>query len=454
MLVQEEEEQEKEIIRQLVQEGKIKTTKYANKVPPLSRDQSEKVKQSLKSRGFIAEYPILINRNGDILDGHHRYWYSQELGIEPVIEVISQEFKSELEEELFVFDINRARRQLTAWQDAELVLKEKPILARLAKLNMSLGGKGSRIQETLHVDKELAKMSGHTKYMLHVVDYVNKAVQECPLTELPNDYDGRFRGISGPTYARVLEDAREGKIKPAKAYKIIKHCEQIISKLDETRAAAVALELPSKVTLLNKDSTKEIPEIRDNSVDLVVTDPPYAKDSLALFDGLARFAATKLKEGGSLVFYYGRCHQPEIHEVFAKYREQLSWWWSLCVNHQVGHSNRIHDRGIRVGWKPMMWFVKGNKRLTGYDVYDYIDSTKPDKLNHPWAQSSVEAEYLIKNLTLSQDSLVLDPFLGSGAFAIPAIKLGRYFIGIEKDKQVFENAVNNIKAETGIAEKA
>jgi DNA modification methylase len=42
---------------------------------------------------------------------------------------------------------------------------------------------------------------------------------------------------------------------------------------------------------------------------------------------------------------------------------------------------------------------------------------------------------VIKNLTVSKDSLVVDPFLGSGAFAIPAIKLGRYFIGEEKDKQ-------------------
>jgi DNA modification methylase len=57
---------------------------------------------------------------------------------------------------------------------------------------------------------------------------------------------------------------------------------------------------------------------------------------------------------------------------------------------------------------------------------------------------------VIKNLTVSKDSLVVDPFLGSGAFAIPAIKLGRYFIGEEKDKQVFDNAVNNIKSQTGL----
>ncbi len=64
-------------------------------------------------------------------------------------------------------------------------------------------------------------------------------------------------------------------------------------------------------------------------------------------------------------------------------------------------------------------------------------------MTHPWAQSSDEAEYLIKYLTVSQDSLVLDPLLRISAFPIPAIKLGRYFVGIEIDKQVFQNTRNN-----------
>jgi DNA modification methylase len=87
-----------------------------------------------------------------------------------------------------------------------------------------------------------------------------------------------------------------------------------------------------------------------------------------------------------------------------------------------------------VNWEPMMLFVRVT-RLTDYDINDFINSEEPYKTNHSWAQSPKEAEYVIKNLTVSKDSLVVDPFLGSGAFAIPAIKLGRYFIGEEKDKQ-------------------
>jgi DNA modification methylase len=46
-------------------------------------------------------------------------------------------------------------------------------------------------------------------------------------------------------------------------------------------------------------------------------------------------------------------------------------------------------------------------------------------------------------------SLIVDPFLGSGEFAIPAIKMGRYFIGIEKDKDTLEDARKYITSRIG-----
>jgi tRNA G10 N-methylase Trm11 len=103
----------------------------------------------------------------------------------------------------------------------------------------------------------------------------------------------------------------------------------------------------------------------------------------------------------------------------------------------------------------MLVFCKGECRLLqdSITIHDFIDSSKPDKLKHHWAQSSVEAEYMTKMLTISEDAVVLDPFMGSGAFLIPAIKLGRYAIGVEIDKAVFDTAVANIKSQTGVAVK-
>jgi SAM-dependent methyltransferase len=431
----------------------IKRTKYANKVPPLSRQDYEALKESLKRRGFLAKYPIVINANGDVLDGHHRLKLCIELGIEPVFAI--QDFAGdEIEEELFVRQINRARRQLPLWQKIEMALEEKPLLAKQAERNMKAGKILSPDKERVHTDKKLASELGIGTGTLWMVEQVVKAAKESQEEKLEYDYDARYRGHEGPTYAQLLSDARIGRLTPVEAYNVLKRDQRIKAKRAEVAEAATARGLP-KTLLLNADSTKfeeTLPEIKDNSVDLIVTDPPYLQEYLHdVFEALARFAAKKLKPGGSLLFYYNVYFEPKIHQMFAKYeeKEQLTWWWRFHVDHEGSNNNAIvHERRVKVKGKPMMWFVKGKRRLTDSFVSDAIHSTKPDKDKHPWAQSQVEAEYLVKMLTISEGSLVVDPFLGSGAFAIPAIKLGRYFIGIELDKETLDRATSYIAQET------
>jgi site-specific DNA-methyltransferase (adenine-specific) len=68
-----------------------------------------------------------------------------------------------------------------------------------------------------------------------------------------------------------------------------------------------------------------------------------------------------------------------------------------------------------------------------------IESKPPDKSLHEWTQSPVEAEYIIENLMV-ENQTVLDPFMGAGNFGKAALKLKLQFIGIEMDPQRFELA--------------
>jgi site-specific DNA-methyltransferase (adenine-specific) len=52
-------------------------------------------------------------------------------------------------------------------------------------------------------------------------------------------------------------------------------------------------------------------------------------------------------------------------------------------------------------------------------------------------------QYLTKMYSDSGQS-VIDPFMGSGTTGVAAIMTGRKFIGIEKDKAIFETAVERI----------
>ena len=69
-------------------------------------------------------------------------------------------------------------------------------------------------------------------------------------------------------------------------------------------------------------------------------------------------------------------------------------------------------------------------------ICDYIESAPPSKLLHEWEQSTVEAEHIIKNLTL-ENQTVLDSMMGGGTRGIAALNLKRKFKGIAIDHITF-----------------
>jgi hypothetical protein len=143
---------------------------YASLVPELSPEKFELLKQSIKeANGLFA--PIIVNQDGIILDGHHRYKACQELGIEP--KTIVREFSDRLEEQLFVIDFNLLGRQLNNFQRTVLALKSKPILEAIAKGNESLGGKGDRNLTPLgRVDDRIGKRAGVSRDTVRKVEKI------------------------------------------------------------------------------------------------------------------------------------------------------------------------------------------------------------------------------------------------------------------------------------------
>jgi DNA modification methylase/ParB-like chromosome segregation protein Spo0J len=404
------------------QQLEIKTTKYENLIPISKTDYDALKSWIAKDRKL--HYPILLNQHGDVLDGHNRLKICKELNIEPRFEVIP--FDNDLLEERFVRMINVNRRHMNDFQKAEQALALEPIESKLA-LQRELAGKPLSPNEPRGRVKEI----------------VSKAVNLPPTTYF------RAKTIMEKGSEEVKKRLREGKTEITTEYNDIMKAQKRIKARADAEVFAKTLNLPDKVILLNKDSTniEELTEIPDNSVDLIVTDPPYSSDSLPLYQGLARLASKKLKDGGSVVFFYGR---QLTYDIIGFFKEQgFTNYWDFSVLYE-GNGDVYWSMKVVIKHKPMLWFVKGTKaRLTTNTLIDdVIQSSKPDKDKHPWAQSTVEAEYIIKNLTISEHSLVVDPFLGAGTFAIPAVKLGRYFIGIELDKDSLENARNNIILET------
>jgi DNA modification methylase len=187
-------------------------------------------------------------------------------------------------------------------------------------------------------------------------------------------------------------------------------------------------------------------DIPDGAESLVLTDPPYSRASIPLYGDLARLAARVLVPGGSLIAYAGNYALPQIGALMNKH---LRYWHTLCLKHSGG-SARLPGKYVFVGWKPLLWYVKG-ERANNKLMADVIQSSPPDKTLHEWEQGEVEAAYLIERLSRPGD-LILDLMCGSGTTLVTALKLGRRALGVEIDEErakVATARLAGIPAETG-----
>jgi ParB-like chromosome segregation protein Spo0J len=175
---------------------------YANLVPPLSAEEYDGLKERIKQNGLI---PIIINGQGVILDGHHRFRACQELGIEPKTDTMN--FPDKLHEKMFVIDSNLQRRHLNNFQRTELALKSKSILEQIAKKNMSSAGKGVEIQTPLgRIDEQIGKHAGVGK---DTVRRVQTIIEKAPEEVKQNARAGKMSINEAIEYIRRQEQLQQ-----------------------------------------------------------------------------------------------------------------------------------------------------------------------------------------------------------------------------------------------------
>src|SRR5262249_31481965 len=149
----------------------------------------------------------------------------------------------------------------------------------------------------------------------------------------------------------------------------------------ESAQSGLRVKLPEGYEILTGDFRQALSGIPDDSVALVLTDPPYDADSVPLYGDLAEHAARVLKPGGSLVAYAGHHALPEILPLMGRH---LRYWWQLTLLH-AGNSARMPGKWVYVGCKPLLWYVKGHRWNKDY-LADPVQGDPPDKLLHDWQQ--------------------------------------------------------------------
>jgi site-specific DNA-methyltransferase (adenine-specific) len=181
----------------------------------------------------------------------------------------------------------------------------------------------------------------------------------------------------------------------------------------------------------------------DNSVDLILTDPPYGREFRDLWKDLAREAARVLKPGAFLVAYSGQHGLPEILSALASH---LDYFWMGFLLHRVC-PRREEVRVINAG-KPLPVFYKAPRRTPARWFTDVVTGSGPAKSLHPWQEPVAEARNLITTFSQPGD-LVLDPFAGTATTLLAARESGRRSVGFEINRRTYDVAKNRLSSEAG-----
>jgi len=236
--------------------------------------------------------------------------------------------------------------------------------------------------------------------------------------------------------------------------------------------------------IFNEDALTGLSRVPDQSIDLIVTDPPYGlgKDYGNESDKLASeqylqwtenwlaIALPKLKPDASLYIFLTWRYSPEIFSFLKRHLIMLNEIiWDRRVPSMGGSTRRyssVHDTigffavsknhyfdldSIRVPYdeetkkaRSRSIFV-GKKWLeVGYNPKDVwavsrLHKIHSERVNHPTQKPLEVVERMIK-ASCPPNGIVLDPFMGSGTTAVAAKRTGRHFVGFELNPEYCELA--------------
>jgi len=188
------------------------------------------------------------------------------------------------------------------------------------------------------------------------------------------------------------------------------------------------VEANDAVTIHQGDFTDVLKEYDDESIDHIVTDPPYPEQFLPLWDALAESADRVWKPGGFCVTYSGKSHLPE---VMARLGESLEYYWQAILT-QPGATAKFWATNMRTQYKPILIYAKPPVNAQDDFVTDIWENESREKDDHEWQQGIMGVVEAIERFTEPND-VILDPMAGAGTTAIACLETDRQCVVIDKD---------------------
>ena len=228
--------------------------------------------------------------------------------------------------------------------------------------------------------------------------------------------------------------------------------------------------------LYNKDCLEVLKSLPSNSIDLVVTDPPYdisctngggsLNKGKQMANSIRVLAEVGIDKGYNIeeigkelvrvmknINIYLWCNKVQIPEYFNFYVNQLGCRFDILCWHKTNPLPAYNNKYLS-DTEYCLYFRKGgfcnpadtDKAYENAKTYYAAPLNAKDKKiwKHPTIKPLDFTEKIIKNSS-KKGEVVLDCFMGSGTTGVACKNLGRDFIGIELNPEYFRIAKERIE---------
>ncbi len=207
------------------------------------------------------------------------------------------------------------------------------------------------------------------------------------------------------------------------------------------------METEANVELAQRDAVEWLRSLTSESVDLLITDPPY--ESLEKHRAVGTTTRLKVSAASSNPWFtvFPNERFAELFEEVQRVLKRNAHFYLMCDPETAFIAKPIAEAAGFKFWKPLVWdkctigmgyhyraryefvlfFEKGKRRLNDLGIADVI-TAKRVRGGYPAEKPVALSETLILQSSSAGD-IVADPFMGSGSVGVAALKLSRRFIG-------------------------
>ena len=195
------------------------------------------------------------------------------------------------------------------------------------------------------------------------------------------------------------------------------------------------------------DAVTWLRSLPSESVDLVITDPPY--ESLEKHRAIGTTTRLKISKASSNQWFaiFPNARFPELFAEVYRVLKPNTHFYLFCDPETAFIAKPIAEAAGFRFWKPLVWdkktigmgyhyrsryefilfFEKGKRRLKDLAIADILPVARI-RNGYP-SEKPVELSEILIRQSSAPGELVVDPFMGSGSVGVAATRLSRDFAG-------------------------